>query len=61
MFHFWLYNYLTGPSKLAIFKPKLVLWYILTTFPQKRGFFALSFDVFKKIYQKLKFPNAYEM
>ena len=40
---------------------KLVLWYILTTFPHKRGFFALSVDVFKKIHKKLKSGNVYEM
>ena len=38
---------------------KLVLWYILTTFPHKRGSFALSVDVFKYIHQNLKSPNVY--
>ena len=33
----------------------------MTTFPHKRGSFALSVDVFKKIHQKLKSPNVYEM
>ena len=40
---------------------KLVLCYILSTFPHKRGYFALSVDVFKKICQKLKSPNVYGM
>ena len=40
---------------------QLVLWYILTIFSHKRGSFALSVDVFKKIHQKLKSPNGYEM
>ena len=34
-------------NKLAIVGSKLVLWYILTTFPHKGGSFALSVDVFK--------------
>ena len=40
---------------------KFALWYILTTFLHKRSSFALlSVNVFKKIRQKLKSPNAYE-
>ena len=61
IFHFYLYNYLTGADELAIVKSKLVLWYILTTFPHKRVSFALSVDVFKNIHQKLKSLNVYEM
>ena len=34
-------------NKLAVVTSKLVLWYILTTFPHKCGSFALSVDVFK--------------
>ena len=37
--------------KLASGKLKLILWYILTTFPHKHGCFALSVDVYKKIHQ----------
>ena len=33
------------------FETKLVFWYSLTTFPHKRGSFALFDDVFKKINQ----------
>ena len=51
----------TSPNKLAIVKPKLVLWYILTTFPHKHGYFALSVDVFKNIHQKLKSVNVHEV
>ena len=40
---------------------KSVLWYILTTFPHKHSFFALSDDVFKNNHQKLKSLNIYEM
>ena len=58
MFHYYLNNYRTRASKLAIVKPKLVLWYILTTFAHKHGSFALSVDVFKNIDQKLKSVNA---
>ena len=61
MFHFYLYNYPTRANKVAIVKRKLVLWYILTTFPHKRGSFALPVDVFKKIHQKLMSLNVYEM
>ena len=42
-------------------RTKLFLWYILTTFPHKHVSFALSDDVFKKIYQKLKSLNVHEM
>ena len=41
--------------------PKLDFWYILTSFPHKRGSFALSVDVFKNIHQNLKFLNVYEI
>ena len=61
MLHFLLNNYPTRANKLAIVKPKLVLWYILTTFSYKHGSFALSVDVFKNIHQKLKSVNVYEM
>ena len=61
MLHFYMNNYPTGPNKLAIVKPKLALWCILITFPYRRGSFALSVDVFKNIYQKLKSVNVYEM
>ena len=40
---------------------ELVLWCILTTFRHEHGSFALSVDVFKKIHQKLKSLNLYEM
>ena len=40
---------------------KFVFWYILTTFRQKHGSFALSVNVFKNIHQKLKSPYVYEM
>ena len=39
----------------------LVLWYILSIFPHKRGFLALSVDVFKKNHLKMKSLNVYEM
>ena len=40
---------------------KFVLWYILTTFPHKHGYFGLSVVVFKKIHQKPKFLNVYKI
>ena len=41
--------------------PKLDFWYILTSFPHKRGSFALSVNVIKNIHQNLKFLNVYEI
>ena len=51
--------YLT--SKTCNCSTKLVLWYILTTFPHKHGSFALSVNVFKNIHQKLKSLNVCEI
>ena len=60
-FHFWLNNYPALPNKLASVKPKLIFCDILTTFLHKHSFFALFADVFKKIHQKLKYLNVYEL
>ena len=44
--------YLTYCNKLAIVGPKLVLQYILTSFPHKHSLLALSADVFQNDFTK---------